>query len=108
MSRFDAGRWNRILIWTGAALAWGTALVVARLEPARVLDNPVAGQTAESSHQAIMPNPAPLGLVILRFTPVDSPLPDVRTVVINRAAANPPSVASQPAQAAPQPASSGS
>ena len=29
MSRFEQGRWNRILVWTGAALAWGSALVAA-------------------------------------------------------------------------------
>ncbi len=110
MSRFDAGRWNRILIWTGAALAWATALVVSRLEPAREIDaapDPVAIPTADVSAGAIMPNPAPLGLVILRYTPVAAPPAEVRTVLVERAAS--PSSSSAPsAQAAPQPASSGS
>lgn len=108
MSRFGAARWDRILIWTGAALAWGTAVVVGRLEPARVADTalePAPAQAADLSHHAIMPNPAPLGLVILRFTPVDAPAAVVRTVRIERA---PTRVVSQPAQSAPQPASSGS
>lgn len=112
MSRFDAGRWNRILIWTGAALAWSTALVVSRLEPAREVDasrlEPVAAETADWSRQSVMPNPAPLGLVILRFTPVDAPLPEVRTVLVERAASGSPSPSPASAQAAPAPASSGS
>jgi len=110
MSRFDAGRWNRILIWTGAALAWATALVVSRLEPAReaaALPDPVAAQAADASAHAIMPNPAPLGLVILRYTPVDAPPAEVRTVLVERAG-SPSSSPTQSAQAAPQPASSGS
>jgi hypothetical protein len=109
MSRFDAGRWNRILIWTGAALAWGTALVVSRLEPAREiasLPDPVAAQTADASAQAIMPNSTPLGLVILRYTPVDAPPAEVRTVLVERV--SPSSSPAPSAQAAPQPASSGS
>jgi hypothetical protein len=106
MSRFDASRWNRILVWTGAALAWSTALVVSRLEPAREVGaqlDPVAGQPAAPSQQSIMPNPAPLGLVILRFTPVDAPPAAVRTLLVERTVSSP-----APAQAAPQPASSGS
>jgi hypothetical protein len=108
MSRFGAARWDRILIWTGAALAWGTAVVVGRLEPARLADTalaPASAQAADSSHQAIMPSPAPLGLVILRFTPVDAPAAVVRTVRVERA---PTRVVSQPAQSAPGPTSSGS
>jgi len=108
MSRFDARRWNRILIWTGAALAWATALVVSRLEPARemaALPDSVPAQTADASAQAIMPNPTPLGVVILRYTPIDAPPAEVRTVLVERAASPSPAPS---AQAAPQPASSGS
>ena len=115
MSRFNEGRWNRILVWTGAALAWGTAFIAIWLEPARGVDAaqpaPVAGGTAESSTQAIMPRPAPQGLVILRFTPVDTPAPEVVTVRVEAAAsprvsAGPPAAA--PSQPAPAPESSGS
>jgi hypothetical protein len=112
MSRFDGGRWNRILIWTGAALAWGTALVAARIEekeppePARPSD----GQVDSVSPQAAMPVSPAQGLVILRFTPVETPEPEVITVDVGRAgsprpAAPEPSVAAGPA---PQPSSSGS
>lgn len=113
MSRFDAGRWNRILIWTGAALAWGTAVMVSWIEPARDAEanrsELVAEEPADSSLRAFMPRPAPLGLVILRFTPVEVPQAEVRTVVVNRAVpGGSASPAAPSAQAAPQPASSGS
>lgn len=111
MSRFDQGRWNRILVWTGATLAWGTALVAARAEPAQVNSSvpPASGQVATDSLQAAMPTPPSQGLVILRFTPVATPEPEVVTVNVSRAAASPPPA--QPAasaQPAPQPSSSGS
>ncbi|HLF43167.1 MAG TPA: hypothetical protein VJA46_06525 [Acidimicrobiia bacterium] len=120
MSRFDPGRWNRILIWTGAALAWGTAIIVSWLEPAREVDasQPEPAVTVDSSLQAIMPRPAPMGLVILRYTPVDAPPAEVRTVLVERAAGGgnngsgggggSTSQAAPSAQAAPAPASSGS
>jgi len=112
LSRFDASRWNRILIWTGAALAWSTAVIVSWLEPARELDaglpGTVATETTDSSLQAIMPSPAPQGLVILRFTPVDAPQPEVRTVFVNRPSGGTSSSPAASPQAAPEPASSGS
>jgi hypothetical protein len=111
MSRFDQGRWNRILVWTGATLAWGTALVAARAEPAQVASSvpPAEGQVATDSRQAAMPTPPAQGLVILRFAPVAAPEPEVVTVSVRRAAASPPPA--QPAAAArpgPEPSSSGS
>ena len=111
MSRFDSARWNRILIWTGASLTWGTAMIATWLEPAREVDagpEPLAGETAASSQESVMPSPAPRGLVILRFTPVDAPQPEVRTVFVNRSSGGSASAAPASAQAAPQPASSGS
>jgi hypothetical protein len=111
MSRFDQGRWNRILVWTGATLAWGTALVAARAEPVQVTDSvpPADGQVATDSTQAVMPTPPSQGLVILRFTPVEIPEREVVTVGVTRAVAAPapaqPAVASRPA---PEPSSSGS
>jgi hypothetical protein len=111
MSRFDGGRWNRILIWTGAALAWGTALVTARIdENAQPEARPTEGQVATVSPQAGMPVSPAHGLVILRFTRVESPEPEVITVNVGRTgsprpAAPGPSAAIGPA---PQPSSSGS
>jgi hypothetical protein len=111
MSRFDQGRWNRILVWTGATLAWGTALVAARAEPAQVTSSvrPAEGQVATDSLQAGMPTPPSQGLVILRFTPVAIPEPEVVTVSVTRAAASPaPAQPVAAAQPAPEPSSSGS
>jgi len=110
MSRFDQGRWNRILVWTGATLAWGTALVAARAEPAQVTSSvpPAEAQVAADSLQAAMPTPPSQGLVILRFTLVEAPEPEVVTVNVTRAASPPsaqPAVAAQPV---PEPSSSGS
>ena len=114
MSRFNGGRWNRILVWTGAALAWGTAFIAIWLEPDRGVDatQPAAGESAETSSQAIMPRAAPQGLVILRFAPVDTPASEVVSVRVEAAASpgftsgGPPAAA--PSQPAPAPESSGS
>lgn len=110
MSRFDQGRWNRILVWTGATLAWGTALVAARAEPAQVTGSvpPAAGQVVADSRQAVMPTPPSQGLVVLRFTPVTAPEPEVVTVRVTRAASPAPAQPVAAAQPAPQPSSSGS
>ena len=112
MSRFDGGRWNRILIWTGAALAWGTALVAARIEEKGPPQStwPSESQIDSVSPDAAMPVSPAQGLVILRFTPLETPEPEVITVNVGRAgsprpAAPEPSVAAGPA---PQPQSSGS
>ncbi|MGA7281117.1 MAG: hypothetical protein WBZ40_04970, partial [Acidimicrobiia bacterium] len=67
MKRFSASRWNRILVWTGAALAWGTALVAAKVEPVRAQDSGTdSTTTTQAPNQAIMPQPPPSGLTILR------------------------------------------
>lgn len=111
MSRFDRGRWNRILVWTGATLAWGTALVAARAEPAQVTSPvpPAEGQVATDSLHAVMPTPPSRGLVILRFTPVETPEPEVVTVNVTRAAdSSPPAQPAAAAQPVPEPSSSGS
>lgn len=112
MSRFDRGRWNRILVWTGAALAWGTALIATRVEPNRPTESaqPSEGQVASVSPQAAMPTAPSRGLVILRFTRVETPEPEVLTVTVGRAAVSSPSPAQAAAvaQSAPAPSSSGS
>lgn len=68
MSRFAEGRWNRIVVWTGAALAWGSALVGTLLEPPRdqepPLDTPGQMQTVDAS--LVMPNLPDQGLVVIR------------------------------------------
>jgi hypothetical protein len=68
MSRFAEGRWHRILVWTGAALAWASTLVATLLESPREqepsLDTPGQMQTVDAS--AVMPNLPKQGLVVIR------------------------------------------
>jgi hypothetical protein len=112
MSRFDGGRWKRILVWTGAALAWGTALISARVEERPQVDatNPSGGEVASVTPPAAMPVPPAQGLVILRFTPVETPQADVITVNVGRATSSrPPAPAAVVTpQPAPEPSSGGS
>jgi hypothetical protein len=97
VSRFDKGRWNRVVVWTGAALAWGSALVAASLEPDRDLP----------------PAPAPLPAQTGAETSAAFPVPPESGIVVIRQAASPvtpaPVQASAPAPSpAPAPVSSGS
>ncbi len=69
MSRFDQGRWNRILVWTGAGLAWSSALLAGPLplgssESADV-SSPEASETI-GAKQA-MPDPLDQGLIVIRL-----------------------------------------
>ncbi len=68
MSRFAQGRWNRILVWTGAALAWGSALVATLLEPPRGQEPPLEppGQMQTVDASPVMPNLPEQGLVVIR------------------------------------------
>lgn len=113
MSRFDRARRGRILAWTGAALAWGTALTISVLEPESAGANaqaatsqPSTSVVAPTSHLAAMPNPPARGLVILRFQPSTEQAPEVRTVYVQQKA--PPAPSGALAQPAPAPQSSGS
>lgn len=112
MSRFDSARRGRIAVWTGAALAWGTAVTVAGQEPAQAgadaTDVPPA-MTEEATVLSPMPALPHKGLVIIRYQPSVSNEPEVRTVYVQPAvpAAGRPSSAA-PAPAAPAPRSGGS
>lgn len=113
MSRFDGSRWSRILVWTGATLAWGAALTAADLEPSRaepVEPDPPTPLAVPTTVQAAVPVAPTRGLVILRYTPSDTPRAEVQTVHVTRAAAAPAPAASPaaPPPPAPAPKSSGS
>lgn len=82
MSRMPMSRLARIGTWTGAALAWGTTAVfvkVAAAEPAETATTvPPADEAATLvGPLATMPEPPSDGLVILRFTPVTAPPPEI-------------------------------
>lgn len=115
MSRFDGARWIRIMVWTGAALAWGGALTAADLEPSRaepVEPEPPTPVEVPTTRQAAVPVAPSRGLVILRYTPSETPQAEVQTVYVRRAAAAPASAATPaappPPPPAPAPRSSGS
>jgi hypothetical protein len=98
MSRFDAERWDRIVIWSAAALAWGTAVIATTLQPEEPA--PAVGEAADHS-RAAMPRPTSEGLVIIRYTQDESSgFPSVSTAD--------PAPRSVSVQAAPEPTSSGS
>lgn len=108
MSRFDSTRWNRIFAWTGAALAWGSALTATGLEPMRAQQ-----ETSEerpppvvADHQQLAPIPTQpaKGLVVLRYRQVEAPGPEVKTVYVRRPAPPARPGSSAPSSPTPSPA----
>lgn len=98
------------MVWTGATLAWGAALTAADLEPSRaepVRPEPPA-PVEVSTLQAQIPVAPSGGLVILHYTPSETPRSEVQTVYVKRAAAAPAPAATPPPPPAPAPKSSGS
>ena len=112
MSRFDGARRGRIAVWTGAALAWGTAVTLAGQEPVQAEADATEIPPSVTADSAVL-NPLPAlpddGLVIIRYQPSVTVAPEVRTVYVQQAtpaAARPASP--DPAPAAPAPRSGGS
>lgn len=68
MSRFDGGRWNRVVVWTGAALAWGSVFVATRLEPDGAVPPTVSPVPAQAGVEvsAALPVPPEGGIVVIR------------------------------------------
>lgn len=136
MSRLPVSRWAKIGVWTGAAVAWGTTLLVARqaatppADAANAAPGDDASATAATASQAPLPTLPSGGLVVLRYTPVPDPEPLVVTRYVQSATpsaatgssggttgsggsttvapAPPPSSSPAPTTAAPRPTSGGS
>jgi hypothetical protein len=110
MSRFDEGRLGRIVVWTGAALAWAAAITAAALEPLRSQGDqpgePSPAEVVSTTVHPVLPNAPARGLVILRYTPAESPEPEVRTVYVRQAGTG--GSSASVASPAPTPTSSGS
>jgi hypothetical protein len=113
VTRFDSSRRARILAWTGAALAWGTAVTMAGLEPEKAAAStsvapapPAVSGVVPASQVAAMPAPPAQGLVILRYQPSVDTTPEVRTVYVRQKA--PQAATAARTTAAPAPQSSGS
>ena len=118
MSRFDTARKGRIVVWTGAALAWGTAVTVAGLEPSGAAAATPSADGAPSatiqlpaSETTLLPTRPESGLVILRYQPSEKSEPEVQTVYVRQKAPAVQAPAPRPTPAPappPQPKSSGS
>ena len=86
MKRLFPSRWARIVAWTGAAVAWGTSIVAVQAAAEQgATEEPASIPSEEPEVQEI---PAPLaavpdspeqGLVIIRYTPVPPPPPEIIT-----------------------------
>jgi hypothetical protein len=93
LKRLFPSRWARIIAWTGAALAWGTSVVAvqAQTEQSAATSEPVSTPEPEPAVQevpqplAAVPAPPEAGLVVIRYTPVPPPAPEVitRTVTVS-------------------------
>lgn len=102
--RFPSERRRRILGWTSVAIAWATALVARGIAApdagAAAPPPPIEPTAATTTTTAVtLPTLPADGLVVLRYTPAPTPPPEVRHVVVRRAA---------PAAPAPVVTSSGS
>lgn len=92
--RFPAHRVRRLVAWTSLAIAWSTALVARGLttpEPtatAQPAPPPPPAPTATTVPSSMPTMPAD-GLVVLHYTPVEKPAPEVRRVVVTRTVAAP-------------------
>jgi len=113
LRRLFPDRWARILTWTAAAVAWGTAAVAvsAAVPVSQPPDPPATGSSQPAAPRAEatsapLPETPPGGLVIIRYTPAGAPPAQVITQTVSVAGA----VASAPAssQAPATVASSGS
>ena len=84
MSRLPAGRLARIGAWTGAAIAWGTTMIVVRdvaavgASPSDPTMDPATADSLSVVGAAVPAMPDD-GLVILRYVPLPDPQPEVIT-----------------------------
>lgn len=92
LKRLFPSRWARIIVWTGAAVAWGTSVIA--VQAATEVSNdaepppldPVEPEVQEVPERvAAVPAPTEKGLVVIRYTPVPPPPPQVitRTVTVS-------------------------
>lgn len=110
MSRFRNARWAVIGVWTGAAITWGTAAVVARqpaqTEPAEGAVPEPAPIASERVAEPTIPAAPDGGLVVIRVAPSSAPEPQVVTRYV--ASPSAPAPAPNPTAAPPAPRSGGS
>lgn len=89
LKRFFPNRWARITVWTGAAIAWVTSLLIIQAEiPASAEAPPEVTPTqapVTTTTLPAIPEATDDGLVVIRFTPTPLPPPQVitRTVTVS-------------------------
>lgn len=92
LKRLFPSRWARIIAWTGAAVAWGTSIVAVQAQTQQSTTTTATEVMPERDPQvqeipqplAAVPAPPEAGLVVIRYTPVPPPAPEVitRTVTV--------------------------
>jgi hypothetical protein len=92
LKRLFPSRWARIVAWTGAAIAWGTSIVAVQAQTQQPATTGAPEALPEPDPQvqevpqplAAVPAPPEAGLVVIRYTPVPPPAPEVitRTVTV--------------------------
>ena len=79
--RLSLGRVAAITAWTGAAVAWGTAVVsVAAASPDTETETPVSAPAVSPVVETVLsavPAMPESGLIVVRYTPVERPEPEV-------------------------------
>lgn len=93
LRRLLPDRWMRIVAWTATAVVWGTAAVAASASTQgwqtatdTATANTPTTQPSTTTTGAPMPDPTSNGLVVIRFTPVERPAPQVITRTVTRSA----------------------
>ncbi|MET0695876.1 MAG: hypothetical protein ABWZ58_00490 [Acidimicrobiia bacterium] len=96
MRRFDQGRWNRILVWTGAGLAWSSALLAGLSAPVSGESTGISGEggTVKIGAKQAMPDPLDQGLVVIRIGRELNPPPAAPVVPTPQASGSAPEMTS--------------
>lgn len=105
MSRFGEARWQRLAVWSGAALAWGSTLTAVVLEAPRAEADGASSPAPAASTGSVspgMPSQPADGLLVIRYQQGEEPAEEPTTITVSQPAP------AAPAAAAPQPTSSGS
>ena len=90
MSRLPRSRWTRIGAWTGAALAWGTTVVMTQDGSASETEEeetPPQPILADSVAGTLLPDMPTRGLVILKYSPIPVPEQQVITKYVTQTVA---------------------
>lgn len=98
LKRLFPMRWAKIAAWTGAALAWGTTAiaVASNANATAASDEPPIPQAIEpptttsttTTTVASVPEMPERGLVVVRYTPVAPPPPEIVTRTVSVAGAS--------------------